>query len=278
MKFVVHDLSTLRAPSGPPPRPNSATPQQSHFRNTFGGHETLPLVFEVEDEWQRLPGSLGDLFLSRDAPESPHAFVEVLESDLSVSKHSDADESAGGDDSRSDLTFTLPTAAQIKNKGKGRAATVEDDVSSAGSVILGNEAPSKPPVHVYDMSDTEDIFGRSPRSIVRVPQSGATTPAQAQSTPMITEQMLEPAAEEPKSTFSDDPPLPSLNLPDPDHVTPSLTHDVATFLTTISSVIAAHPELSEGIRNIVTNATTGTYWAAHRDAISRAAEDLQRTA
>ncbi|KAF8846051.1 hypothetical protein BDN67DRAFT_976895 [Paxillus ammoniavirescens] len=281
IKFTVHDLSTLRTADVPSARPQTATPQQSHFRNTFGGHEAMPLVFEVEDEWQRLPGSLGDLFLSRDAPESPHAFLEVLESDINASKHSDTDESTAGYVSRSDHTFT-PTATGHKNKGKGRAATVEDYVSSAGSVI-GDEAPSKPPVHVYDMSDTEDIFGCSPRSAARLPRSGAATPAQAQSTPVISEQALKPAVlnatEEPKSApCNDDPPLPSIDLPDPDRATASLTHDVATFLTTISAVIASHPELSEGIRNIVSNASNGTYWAAHRDAISRAAETLQRTA
>ncbi|KIJ22070.1 hypothetical protein PAXINDRAFT_165369 [Paxillus involutus ATCC 200175] len=280
IKFTVHDLSTLRTADVASARHQTATPQQSHFRNTFGGHEAMPLVFEVEDEWQRLPGSLGDLFLSRDAPESPHAFLEVLESDINASKHSETDESTAGYVSRSDHTFT-PTATGYKNKGKGRAATVEDDVSSAGSVI-GDEAPSKPPVHVYDMSDTEDIFGCSPRSDARLPRSGAATPAQAQSTPVISEQALKPtvlnAAEEPKSPYNDDPPLPSLDLPDPDRATASLTHDVATFLTTISAVIASHPELSEGIRNIVSNASNGTYWATHRDAISRAAETLQRTA
>ncbi|KAF9225471.1 hypothetical protein BS17DRAFT_600601 [Gyrodon lividus] len=282
IKLAVHDLSTLRAANAASPRPQISTPQHSQFRNTFGGHETLPLVFEVEDEWQRLPGSLGGLFLSRDAPESPHAFVEVLESDASAFKHSEADESEAGDISRSDLTFTTPTVTRNKDKGKGRAATVEDDVSSSGSVV-GGRAPAKHPVHVYDMSDTEDIFGRSPRSIVQLPQSGVTTPAQAQSTPVITEQTLKladsNAAEEPRSAvYNDDPPLPSLDLPDPDRAAASLTHDVATFLTTISTVIASHPELSEGIRNLVTNARNGTYWAAHRDAISRAAETLQRTA
>ncbi|KIJ66271.1 hypothetical protein HYDPIDRAFT_69260, partial [Hydnomerulius pinastri MD-312] len=240
------------------------------------------LVFEVEDEWQRLPGSLGGLFLSRDAPDSPHAFVEVLESDVSASKHSEADESEVGDNSHSDLTFTTPPVVQSKHKGKGRAATVEDDVSSTGSII-GNEAPSKPPVHVYDMSDTEEIFGHSPRSAVRVPQSGNATPAQAHSTPVLSEQTLKAAVlnavDQPKSAVSDDdPPLPSLDLPDPNRNAPSLTHDVAQFLTTISTVIVSHPELSEGVRNLVSNAANGTYWTAHRDAISRAAENFQRTA
>lgn len=277
IKFAVHDLSSLRSTSAINTLPQpSATPQQSHFRNTFGGHEVLPLVFDAEDEWQRLPGSLGSLFLSRDAPESPHAFVEVLESDVSPSKSEGAE--SGGDISRSDLTFTS-TRPVHKDKGKARAPTVEDDVSSAGSVI-GDEAPTKPPVHVFEMS-TESVFGL-PRGS-NVSRSGEATPAQAQSTPVISEQALKP--DEPVATREqhtdvpdDDPPLPSLDLPNPDRVPPSLVHDIATLLTTFSTVLSTHPELSGNLRNILTNATNGTYWAAHRDAISRAAENFQRTA
>ena len=279
IKLAVHDLSSLRAASIASHSLPSATPQQSHFRNTFGGHEVLPLVFDADDEWQRLPGNLGSLFLSRDAPESPHAFVEVLESDISVSK-SEAAGSGGVDASHSDLTFT-PTSVQDKGKGKGRAATVEDDVSSAGSVI-GDEAPTKPPVHVFEVH-SESMFGLSRGSTIQSPRSGITTPAQAQSTPVISEQTLkshESIATEGKKVqaLDDDPPLPSLDLPDPDRVPPSLVHDIATLLTTISTVLSTHPELSERLRNIVSNATNGTYWTAHRDAISRAAENFHRTA
>lgn len=281
IKLAVRDLSTTRTANTVSQAPPSSTPQQSHFRNTFGGHEVLPLVFDTDDEWQRLPGNLGSLFLSRDTPESPHAFVEVLESDVSVSK-SEVDRSESGDASRSDLTFT-PTTLQNKDKGKGRAATVEDDVSSAGSII-GDEVPAKPPVHVFDMS-TEDLYGLSPKSTVHLPGSGATTPAQAQSTPVITEQPLKAdvtIAASPRGqkaeVLDDDPPLPTLNLPDPDRAPPSLAHDIAALLTTISTVISTHPELSEHLRNIAVNATNGTYWDVHRDAMSRAAENFHRTA
>lgn len=279
IKLAVHDLSSLRAANTASHSLPSATPQQSNFRNTFGGHEVLPLVFDAEDEWQRLPGPLGSLFLSRDAPESPHAFVEVLESDVSLSK-SEAVESGGGDASRSDLTFT-PIALQGKDKGKERAVTMEDDISSADSVI-GNETPAKPPVHVFDMT-CDDISSFSPKSTVQLPQSGVATPAQAQSTPVIIGQPLKAdvstsSGEQKMEVVDDDPPLPSLELPDPDRAPLSLAHDIATLLTTISTVVGTHPELSECLRNIVINAGNGTYWAAHRDAISRAAENIHRTA
>ncbi|KAH7927282.1 hypothetical protein BV22DRAFT_1111210 [Leucogyrophana mollusca] len=276
IRFVVQDLNALRSTDGHSSRARSITPQQTNFRNTFGGHESLPLVFEVEDEWQRLPGGLGGLFLSRDSPESPHAFVEVLESDVSVEKESSGnadDESAAGDSVQSDLTFTTPVH-EDKGKGKARAsmqASVEDDVSSTGSII-GNEAPSKPPVHVYDMSDTEDI-GVNP---IKTPPStnGAATPAQAESTPVMSEQTLNAAML--NALDEADPPVPTLDSPSTGSA--SLTNDVATLLSAFSTVVATHPELSEGIRNIVTNATNGTYWAAHREAVSRAAESIQRSA
>ncbi|KAH7886101.1 hypothetical protein F5I97DRAFT_1808452 [Phlebopus sp. FC_14] len=269
IKFTVQDLGILRSTIRSPVPQNA----QSHFRNTFGGHEGLPLMFEVDDEWQRLPGNMGNLFLSRDAPESPHAFVEVLESDLGVSKQGNADASHAGDATRSDLTFTKPGPSEVK--GKGRAATMKDDVSSTGSVI-GNETPSKPPVHVYDMSDTEDIFGRTSEPVLR---GETATPAQAQSTPLISEQNLMAGTSSPlKGAVHDDPPLPTVNFPDPSSHAPSLTHDVATLLTNISTVVSAHPELSEGIRNLASNATNGTYWAVHREAISRAAGNIQKTA
>ncbi len=38
---------------------------------------------------------------------------------------------------------------------------------------------------------------------------------------------------------------------------------MATLLTTVTNIISAHPELSEGIRNITNNARSGAYWTAH---------------
>ncbi|KAH7916411.1 hypothetical protein BJ138DRAFT_1211851 [Hygrophoropsis aurantiaca] len=266
IRFVVQDLNSLRSTESVSSA-RSNTPQQANFRNTFGGHDSLPLVFEVEDEWQRLPGSLGGLYLSRDSPDSPHAFVEVLESDISVdresSRHAD-NESVTGDSAQSDMTFTTPKP-DTKGKGKARSfmrATVEDDVSSTGSIIA-DEAPSKPPVHVYDMTDTEDIPVNPTKSPLSA--SGAATPAQAESTPVFSEQPLN----------FEDPPEP---IVEPSANSISLTHDVATLLSTLSTVVAAHPELSEGIRNIVSNATNGAYWAAHREAVSHAAQNISRSA
>lgn len=271
IRLSVQDLSSLRSTNVAPSRNHTAPPQ--HFRNTFGEQDSLPFVWEVDDEWQRLPGSLGSLFLSSDSPESPHAFVEVLESDVSVSKKSDkADEdSAIGDTTRSDGTFTMPTFRT--DKGKSRVAmqpTVEDDASSTDSVF-GDDAPPQPQARVYD-SDEASTFGGNVKSPVSV--NGTVTPAQAQSTPVISEQVLPETVlkSTEDSNIVDDPTLPTLGSTRAS----SLTHDVAAFLKTVSGIISSHPELSEGLHNIVSNATNGTYWTAHRDALSRAAEHIQQ--
>ncbi|KAG2156626.1 uncharacterized protein EDB93DRAFT_1326340 [Suillus bovinus] len=275
IRLSVQDLSSLRSTDVAPTRHHTAPPQQSHFRNTFGEQDSLPFIWEVDDEWQRLPGSLGSLFLSSDSPESPHAFVEVLESDVSVSKKSDKtdEESAIGDVTRSDRTFTMPTSRT--DKGKSRVAmqpTVEDDASSTDSVC-GDDAPLQPQAHVRD-SDKASTFGGNIKS--RVSVDGTVTPAQAQSTPVISGQVLPEAVlkstEDPNAAITDDPALPTLGSTGAS----SLTHDVAAFLKTASGIISAHPELSEGLRSIVSNATNGTYWTAHRDALSRAAERIQQ--
>lgn len=275
IRLSVQDLSSLRSADVAPTRNHTTSAQQSHFRNTFGEQDSLPFVWEVDDEWQRLPGNLGNLFLSSDSPESPHAFVEVLESDVSISKKSDnADEEPSIGDARSDVTFTMPTFRA--DKGKSRVAmqpTVEDDVSSTDS-IFGDDAPPQPQARVYD-SDEASTFGVNVKSPVSV--NGTATPAQAQSTPVISGQVLPEAVlkfTEESNAIVDDPALGNLN--NSSAGASSLTHDVAAFLNTVSGIVSSHPELSEGLRNIVSNATNGTYWTAHREALSRAAENIQQ--
>lgn len=275
IRLSVQDLSSLRSTDVAPSRHQTAPPQQSHFRNTFGEQESLPFIWEVDDEWQRLPGSLGSLFLSSDSPESPHAFVEVLESDVSVSKKSNnSDEgSVIGGTTRSNGAFTMPTSRA--DKGKSRVAmqpTVEDDVLSTDS-IFGDDALLQPQTRVYD-SDQASTFGGDVKSPVSV--DGTATPAQAQSTPVISGQVLPEAVlkstEDSNTAIVDDPALPTLGGTGAS----TLTHDVAAFLKAVSGIISSHPELSEGLRNIVSNATNGTYWIVHRDALSRAAERIQQ--
>ncbi|KAF7311042.1 F-box domain-containing protein [Mycena chlorophos] len=85
-----------------------------------------------------------------------------------------------------------------------------------------------------------------------------------------------PAAEQANKDDPTDPPVPTLDET-PVHTAASLPNDVAALLTTLTDVLAAHPELSEGLRNIVTNATNGTYWNSHRASMSQAAGEFMQT-
>ncbi|KAI6120619.1 hypothetical protein EDD16DRAFT_1459243, partial [Pisolithus croceorrhizus] len=286
IRLTVLDLGSTRVTTETSSKPQPTKPTASHqapFRNTFGGPDAFPLVFEVDDEWQNLPKDIGSLFLHKDTLDSPHAFVEVLDSDASNSRCGE-DESRDGRTVRSHSPIPVPVVETSAEKGKGKAREdlqpkVEDDDASSidsvsGSVFGGRMSP-KPPVHVFDVSGV-DIFEKADESSA---QNGVATPAQAQSTPVFSEQTLKDVhstdVKEPVTLESDDPPLPNIDSAVP---SPSLTHDVATLLNSLSNIIVTHPELGEGIRRIVSNTADGTYWATHRDAISRAAENIQRTA
>lgn len=295
IKFTVQDLRSLRD-SHLSSKAGSMTPQNINYRNTFGGEDAVPMAYEVEDEWQRLPHALGGLFgrSTSDsdgfygAPSSPHAFIEVLDSDVN-SVVRDAGKSVDTT-MESDLLSSLTTPVMGKGKEIARAEvqpSVTDDISSTGSVLVA-EKPVKFPVHVLDVGDegmAEPVLVESSPAhpIVDSPRS-TTMPIQAESTPIAVQPSL-PAEEEvkPESVRAEaeelvaDPPLPTL---DSEQAPPSvsLTSDVAAFLTSLSSVFSSHPELSEGLRNITRNATNGTYWAVHREAVSRAAEELRRSA
>ncbi|KZP04689.1 hypothetical protein FIBSPDRAFT_694422, partial [Athelia psychrophila] len=153
-------------------------------------------------------------------------------------------------------------ATPVMDKGKGKLVD-DDDVSTTGSVLI-SEANIKYPVHVLDVAD-EGMVDPPVRSVETNTES---TPIAAQGTLQDDKQN---AADEA------DPPLPSVETPPAPASAPSLTSDVATFLTTLTTVFSAHPELSEGLRHITRSATNGAYWSAHREAVTRAAEDIRRS-
>lgn len=292
IKFIVQDLRSLRSSLHSPSNVTSEQPPNVNYRNTFGGTETIPMVYEVEDDWQRLSGlprGLGGIF-GRDADglfgdlESPTAFIEVLDSDVSsINKDTEV---PADTTMESDLRSSVATPAKDKGKGKVHKEmqpSVEDDVSSAGSVFV-EETNVKFPVHVLDVG-TEGMIEPVLVDVdahpgVDSPHS-TVVPVQAESTPIDTKKPILPD-ELTKQTIvnqndiASDPPLPSIDSEHPPR-SASLANDVATLLNTFSSVLSAHPELSEGIRNITRNATNGTYWSAHREAVSRAAEEYRRS-
>ncbi|KAF7307050.1 F-box domain-containing protein [Mycena indigotica] len=73
-----------------------------------------------------------------------------------------------------------------------------------------------------------------------------------------------------------DPPVPTLESHNPPSA--SLPNDVASLLTTLTNVMSSHPELAEGLRNIVSNATNGAYWNSHRANFSQAAGEFVQSA
>ncbi|KAF5385092.1 hypothetical protein D9615_001274 [Tricholomella constricta] len=271
IKFTVQDLSSMRLQRTLP-----QTPHTANFRNTFGIG-----AFDIEDDWQTLPiPQLGGLFAppSSNDPTS-HAFVEVVETDASTISNREGDNyhppSVGPSSVHSspDSPFLISL-----DKGKEKA-TDEDDVSSTGSVIA-EDAPPKHPVHVYDLSSLEHIGAAAFHS-----PTLPTPPVAAQSTPKVNAQTFYSAELDTAGGAKDlpsqaegvgDPPLPSLEPESATRPLPSLSSDIATLLNTFSNVVAAHPELSEGMRNIMRNASSGTYWEAHREAISRAAQDIAK--
>lgn len=265
IRFTVRDLSAARsseADKSLPETPRSSIPNP---RNTFGTATAFPAtIFEPAGfgDWQDVPRFVS--YPESDSPV-PHAFVEVVESDVSISRDADKEDTAS--------SVTMSDFGNVKlDKGKMKA-TVEDvmdeeeDLRTTVSMV-GNDAPEKPPIHFTNYRSAEDIFGASRAS------TAAPTP------PIIRDETPKPADQQQTAPEADDPPLPDLeDIPNPRAQTgPSLASDVANLLTTFSNVFATHPELSEGLRNIVQNATSGAYWASHREAVARAAEDVRRNA
>ncbi|KAJ7597486.1 hypothetical protein C8J56DRAFT_818074 [Mycena floridula] len=259
IRFTVQDLRSNRGEDKSLPQ----TPR-SNVRNTFGREGGLP--FDIDEDWH-IPTklSMADMFRAPSTGmDSPHAFVEVVPSDAtSVSTHHNDNRS----DSSSSVGSELPTA----RTDKGKAKATDEKWSSTVS-LLGNFKSSKPDVHVMDVSGTNHLVDVGPPSSYSSSLPGS---APIESTPKASTAKLDEAASAAKSTTAAaaDPPLPTFETP---NVT--LTQDIANLLTVLGTVVAAHPELSEGLRNIVHNASTGSYWSAHRDAVQNATEQLTQTA
>lgn len=289
IKFAVRDLSALRSEDGND-KPLPATPKgSSAYRNTFG--HSYPMVFEVEDEWQRIPTSVGldGIFMAPGTAHSespvPHAFVEVLESDADIASQ------RRDNDTMSTLSESdVMNANRAEDKGKGKARTedlsvsIDRDSAISTESVISSERPAKAPVHIFNVSNisSEDIFGT--HNVDVRTESDASTPkptteSKANSTTEAKAASTAATAEETPMLVDDDPPLPDLeDIPSAPRANPNLANDVANLFGTLSSIFSSHPELSEGVRNIVRNASNGTYWRAHRESVARAADELRRSA
>lgn len=259
IKLTVLDLSVRRDNSSP------TTPALN--RNTFGQDN-----FEFVDvAWSGL-NNLGIANFVDGASEGPHAFVEVLSSDAGGLAKDQEDTT--DTDSENDRTVLPPPA----NKGKGKMSSFG---AASTTSVVAEEVSHKYPVHVFDHSVKR--AASSAGSALGASNINADHIA-AQSTPRVqpvefgnsdldTQQMASAKAAE-----IEDPPLPSFDGPPASNASASLSNDVATLLNMFTDIISSHPELSEGIRNIVRNASNGTYWQPHRSALSDAANEMSQAA
>ncbi|KZT30808.1 hypothetical protein NEOLEDRAFT_1083220 [Neolentinus lepideus HHB14362 ss-1] len=268
VKFAVHNMSVSSPDNADKPLPE--TPPTSNTPGANRNPFTAPaFVVEVEDDWERLPGlgsmgmgglgGMGPAFMpgpmDRDF-ESPHGFLVEVNDSADLSKRSERSETE-----RAESVSTEP-AIPTRDKGKEKAKDAmevdddnEVDERTSTASVLANETPKKPPVHVFDVSDAEGDMD-APGTIAD--ESNASSTAKAASPKVFPDPPLETTGE-------------------PANQTVSLTNDVASLLNSLSSVLAGHPELAEGLQAIVRHARDGTYWSAHREVLTRAANELRRS-
>ncbi|TFK90802.1 hypothetical protein K466DRAFT_660549 [Polyporus arcularius HHB13444] len=254
VKFTVRDLDALRNDKPLPETPR--TTSAMNYRNTFGRSAPILFEMEVEDGWQPIPSGFD--------PARPHAYVEVLDSDADISQFNnrDQDNSSFTSESTNTLPEIIPTPTTEKGKGRARStdfhSRTPDTISSTSSVVAEESNP-KHPIHVVSMRSRGGSRNRTSTALTpRTPTPKARTPNPAE----------QPSGE-------DDPPLPDL---DNMSSQANIANDVADLFANLSNILASHPELSEGIRNVVRNVSNGTYWQSHREQVARAAEEVRRSA
>ena len=246
IKFAVVDLHASQNNTGKP---------RSFNRNPFDADP-----FEFIGEWENFPAVLVEEL----SPKSgPHAFVEVLSSNNSEA-HEHIQQMDTDTDTDDDHSTAIPP---LSNKGKGRSMSF-----GAASItsVLDEEMSPKHPIHVYDINSRKDDKDKDnsfddPSSHIHVA---------AQSTPKVQGKKIDDNGDTEKSAPSlepvqiEDPPLPSLDESPASAPSASLIQDIASLVHDAAQIVSSHPELSEGLRNIGRNISTGTYWTAQREALS----------
>lgn len=239
-RLSVVDLSIIRSLED---KPLPDTPSITHrLRDTPSNNTfgTIPFHQDtVEDDWQRVPGF--NPFYSGELSSGSGNEIQFAQ----MGGHSSIRSSVTRDAPATGSRAATPT---LLNKGKG----FEPDSTSSTDSVLANDTPEKPPVHVYEVS------GQG------IPFSSDTT---------INIQEVPPSS----THDAPDPPLADLDPPTA-RSSPTLTGDVAVFLGMISAMFAQNPQLTNSLRTIMQNIGNGHYWAAHRDQLRRAAEEVRRSA
>ncbi|KAK0246248.1 hypothetical protein EDD85DRAFT_803588 [Armillaria nabsnona] len=271
VKFTVQDTRMSRADLDDKSLPETPRGGPTSHRDTFGGDPNLP--FHVDDDWQNIRvNNFNNMFMPPDL--EPHGFVE------SVVSHAD---SSSDDDSM---------APPPLDKGKGKAFDISSSVSTDSIPLpfrpFSTERASLPPLSAHSTPRFSNIVPSPPQS--DKPSSvapvignqstpkggvsqGVSVPAESEGLEASNESVA--GATETFAVEDDDPPLAPLEDARP---TPSLTHDIASLIDAFSNAFVAHPELSEGFRNLVRNAADGNYWTAHREALHQAATEYTQVA
>jgi len=242
----IRDTDNFMEPTSPP---------QSSTRNTFG--RPTPFVFVDHDH---LP--FNDIFISSPLDremDSPHAFVEVVDSDL---------------DKENDFTSEMDhPSSEGKGKAREPRPSISDDLSSSESVIA-NETPKKPPIHVQVHALRPMDSGTFGPPATSTPARESRTPTQVRPVPPSDG----PGEETQRGMPEDfpDPPTPELDVPSDPNI--SLSNDLASLLDSLNSMFLEHPEVGHQLRTLFRNVGSGTYWDSQRGSMARVAEDIQRVA
>ncbi|KAG2022930.1 hypothetical protein CC2G_000643 [Coprinopsis cinerea AmutBmut pab1-1] len=203
--------------------------------------------FDLDDEWQRFPPlhhlhmGMPEVILTRSnsqRSDGDHAFVEVVESDQSKDFLDAQSLRSSGQAS---------TVQQPLSKGKQRASTPSRGSSTQS--IVDDDLPEKHEIHVLDRN-TSNGDGQDELASPNVAAHAAHR-------------------EDPS-----DPPLPEVEAMAAQHPSVSLTQDVAALLSAFNNVVNSHPEIALHLGRVIRNARQGTYWEAHREALSRSANEL----
>lgn len=241
--------------------PSTARPSitENASEGIAGGITSLgpTMIYELDEpEWQRIPG-MPNVFSMRepmmDIEEEPHAFVEVIDSEANSPKKGSA-------------TPVSVFGRLRQEKGKGRAES-EQTKSTSSASIVEDDVPFKSAVHVYDAHGAAivdpiglgsgqynflQINATTHAIIVAKGISPQTTPRQASTLDLETP----PPGALPTQTTGGTATGNTFGYSEP----PSFIGDVAHLVDGLTRAFASHPELSEGLRNIVKNTVEGVYW------------------
>lgn len=126
------------------------------------------------------------------------------------------------------------------------------------------------PIYAADLAEQAKPLPKTPSSRP-VSFHPLSTTHSAQTTPR--QPTVPDLADPPLAATGEGPPVTAIP-----NSAPSFANDVANLLDSLTAAFAAHPELSEGLRNIVRNTAQGVYFPVGRERVASAAENMRMAA